>query len=60
MYLEYSKNNAKMFDRGESFMQRNLYEHFMLPGHSGFLYVVSITLTEKIDPSYSTNAMIIG
>ena len=41
-------------------MQRNLYDHFMLPGHSGFLYVVSITLTEKTDPSYSTNAMIIG
>ena len=29
-------------------MQRHLYEHFTLPGHSGFLHDVSITLIDKI------------
>ena len=40
------KYNARKFDRGEDFMQKHLYEHFTLPGHSGFLHV-SITLTDK-------------
>ena len=35
-------------------MQRHLYEHFPLPGHSGFLHDVSITLIGKIDPSCPT------
>ena len=30
-------------------MQRHLYEHFNLPGHSGFLNDVSITLIDKTD-----------
>ena len=35
-------------------MQRHLYEHFTLPGHSGFLHEVSITLIDKTDPSWPT------
>ena len=35
-------------------MQRHLYEHFTLPGHSGFLHDVSITLTDKTDLSCPT------
>ena len=31
------KDNATKFERGEHCMQRHLYEHFNLPGHSGFL-----------------------
>ena len=30
-------------------MQRYLYRHFTLPGHSGFLYDASLTLIEKTD-----------
>ena len=35
------KDNARKFDRGEHCMQRHLYEHFTLAGHSGFLLVLS-------------------
>ena len=35
-------------------MQRHLYEHFTLPGHSGFLNDVSITLIGKTDPKDPT------
>ena len=35
-------------------MQRHLYEHFTLPGRSGFLYDVSITPIDKTDPSWPT------
>ena len=35
-------------------MQRHLYEHFTLPGHSGFLQDISITLIDKTDPSCPT------
>ena len=31
-------------------MQRRLYEHFNLPGHSGLLNDVSVTLIDKTDP----------
>ena len=34
-------------------MQKHLYEHFTLPGHSGFLHM-SVTLIDKTDPSCST------
>ena len=30
-------------------MQRHLYEHFNLPGHSGFLNDVSVILIDKTD-----------
>ena len=35
-------------------MERHLYEHFPLPGLSGFLHDVSITLINKTDPSSPT------
>ena len=38
-----------MFERGEHRMQRHLYEHFNLPGYSGFLNDVSVTLIDKAD-----------
>ena len=47
------KDNAKKFYRGEHYMQKHLYEHFTLPGHSGFLHG-SVTLIDKTDPSCST------
>ena len=44
------KENARRFERGEHCMQRSLYEHFNLPGHSGLLNYVSVTLIDKTDP----------
>ena len=35
-------------------MQRQLYEHFNLPGHSGFLNDVSVTLIAKTNPKDPT------
>ena len=35
-------------------MQRHLYEHFKLLGHSGFFHDVSITLIDKTDSSCPT------
>ena len=32
-------------------MQRDLYEHYSSVGHCGFLEHVSITLTDRTDPS---------
>ena len=52
--LIFYKDNARRFDRGEHYMQRNLYEHFRLPRHSIFLHDVSITRIDKTDPSCLT------
>ena len=35
-------------------MQRHLYEHFQLPGHTGFLQDTYVTLIDKIDPRAPT------
>ena len=48
------KDNARKFDRGQHSMQRHLYEHLTLPGHSSFLHDASFPLVDKTDPSYST------
>ena len=48
------KDNARKFDRGEYCMQKHLYEYFTLPGPSGFLHDVSVTLIGKTDPSCPT------
>ena len=48
------KDNARNFEREEQFIQRHLYEHFNLPGHSEFLNNVSITLTDMTDPKDPT------
>ena len=39
------KDNVRKFNRGENCMERHLYEHFMLPGHSSFLHNMSIKHT---------------
>ena len=48
------KDNARKFERGEHCMQRRLYEHFNLPGQSGFLNDISVTLIDKADPKDPT------
>ena len=48
------KDNSTKFDRGEDCMQRHLYKHFQLPGHTGFLQGLYVTLTDKNDPSAPT------
>ena len=30
------EDNSRKFDRGKDCMQRHLYEHFQVPGHTGF------------------------
>ena len=35
-------------------MQKHLYEHFDLPGHTGFLKDVRVTLIDKTDPRNPT------
>ena len=38
------KDNSTKFDRGEDCIQRRFYEHFQLPGHTGFLQDTFVTL----------------
>ena len=40
------KDNARNFERGEYCMQRHLYEHFNLPGHSGFLHLLHLLIRQ--------------
>ena len=35
-------------------MQRHLYEHSQLPGHTGFLQNIYVTLIDKTDPRAPT------
>ena len=48
------KDNFRKFDRREDCMQRHLYEHFQLPGHTGFLQDTYVTLIDKTDPRAPT------
>ena len=42
------KNNSRKFAGGKDWMQKHLYEHFQLPGHTGvFLQDVYVTLFNK-------------
>ena len=50
----YYRENSREFDRGEDCMQRHLYEHFQLPGHTGFLQDTYVTLIDKTDPRAPT------
>ena len=43
------KDNSRKFDRGEEDMQRHLYKHFHLPGHTGFLQDTYVTLIDQTD-----------
>ena len=40
------KDNSTKFDRGEDCIQRHFYEHFQLPGHTGFLQDTFVTLQD--------------
>ena len=44
------KDDSRKFDRGEDCMQKYLYEHFHLPGHTGFLQDTFVTLIDETDP----------
>ena len=35
-------------------MQRHLYKHFKLPGHTGFLQYTYVTVINKTDPGAPT------
>ena len=48
------KDNARKHERGQHCMQKHLYEHFDLPGHTGFLKDVTVTLIDKTDPRNPT------
>ena len=43
------KDNARKYERDHHCMQKHLYENFNLPGHTGFLEDVTVTLIDKID-----------
>ena len=43
------KDNSRKLDRGEDCTQRHLYEHFQLPGHTGFLQDTYVTFIDKTD-----------
>ena len=45
------KSNDRKFQRPEPCMQEHLFRHFSSPGHIGFLNDVSVTFTDKTDPS---------
>ena len=48
------KNNARKFFRGESCMQKHLFEHFQRPGHTSFVEDVCITFIDKTHPFIPT------
>ena len=48
------KDNSRKLDRGDDCMQGNLYEHFQLPGHTGFWQDTYVTLIDKTDPTAPT------
>ena len=41
------KDNARKYERGQHCMQKHLYKHFDLPGHSNFLEDVTVTFIVK-------------
>ena len=53
--LDNYKDNSRKFDRGEDCIQRHLYEHFQLPGHTGFFQDTYLTLIDKTNPRAPTN-----
>ena len=44
------KDHYRKFDRGEGCVQRHFYEHFQLPGRTGFLQDTYVTLIDKTNP----------
>ena len=49
-----NKDNDRKAQRGEEHMQPELFEHFYLKGHNGFLQDCNITLIDKTDCSDPT------
>ena len=49
----YEENSWK-YHRGEDCMQRHLWEHFLLTGHTGLLQDTYVTLIDKTDPMAHT------
>ena len=47
------KSNGRKYQDDGTCMQQHLFEHFSEEGHRSFLEDVSITLTDKTDPSNS-------
>ena len=45
------KSSSRKFNRKDSCIQEHLYRHFSIPGHTGFLNDVSITLIDKTNKS---------
>ena len=45
------KSDSRKYSGGCSCMQQHLFNHFCTSGHIGFLDYISITFTDKIDPS---------
>ena len=45
------KSNDKKFQPSEPWIQEHLFQHFLRPGHNGFLNDVSVTFIDKTDPS---------
>ena len=48
------KHYSRKFVRGENCTQRHLHEHFQLPGHTGFLQDIYVTLIDKTNPRILT------
>ena len=53
-YKDNSRKCDRMHATVEDCMQKHLYEHFQLPGHTGFLQDTYVTLIDKIDPRAPT------
>ena len=49
-----SKDNTRQFEGGEHCLQRHSYENSSLPGHSGFLWDISVILIKMRDPKNHT------
>ena len=49
------KHNSRKLERGEDCIQRHIYEHFQLPGNTGFLQDTYVTLIDKTNPRTPNN-----
>ena len=47
------KSNYRKHQRGETWMQQHLYEHFCSSNHNCFISDVAVTFIDKTDPSDS-------
>ena len=54
------KDNYRKFGTGEDCVQRHLYKHFQLPGHTGFLHDTYVTLIDKTILRHPVSVKITG